>query len=396
MNREDLLFLPISLNVSNKKILLIGGGKVATHKATIMARFVQNVTVIAPSFTEEIQKLPFRFIQKEYEKKDLEGFFLVYVCTDNHSLNAQIKADSEELGILTSVCDAPLLCDFVSPAIHKEGNLTIAVGSNAQNVYQSVDVRNRISALIQDGTLSLEPAEKKVSETTQIGKVTLVGFGPGNPDLLTLAGDKALKAADIIFHDDLLDKEFIQRYPAEKVFVGKRRKKHHCEQDSINEQLYQAAALGKNVVRLKGGDPMIFAHGREEIDFLEDRNIEVQVIPGVSTGNAMAAYSKIPLTHRGVSSSVAFVSGHHEYKLQTPNADTLVYYMGGNNAATIARKAIASGKPKETPVALVHNVSLPTQQIFSTNLERLQSEDFQYPTPIIIIIGDVVGLNKNI
>lgn len=155
MDRSDLLFLPISINVTNKKILLIGGGKVATHKGSIMSRFVENVTVIAPEFAEEIKQLPFTFVQKEYEKADLEGFFLVYVCTDNHELNAHIKADAEELNILTSVCDAPLLCDFVSPAIHKEGHVTIAVGSNAQNVYQSVDIRNQIKALVEDGTIHI-------------------------------------------------------------------------------------------------------------------------------------------------------------------------------------------------------------------------------------------------
>jgi len=156
MKREDLQFLPISINVTNKKILLIGGGKVATHKGTIMARFVNQVTVIAPEFTPEIKKLPFTFIEKEYEISDLEGYFLVYVCTGNHELNRQIKQDAETFGILTSVCDAPMLCDFVSPAIHKEGDITIAVGSNAQNVFQSVDIRNQIKELIENGQVHIQ------------------------------------------------------------------------------------------------------------------------------------------------------------------------------------------------------------------------------------------------
>ena len=156
MNREDLLFLPISINVTNKKILLIGGGKVATHKGTIMARIVSDVTVISPEFTDEIRKLPFTFIEKQYEKNDLAGFFLVYVCTGNHVLNSQIKTDAEEFGILTSVCDAPMLCDFVSPAVHKQGHVTIAVGSNARNVYQSVAIRDQITQLITDGLLKID------------------------------------------------------------------------------------------------------------------------------------------------------------------------------------------------------------------------------------------------
>lgn len=156
MNREDLQFLPVSINITNKKILLIGGGKVATHKGTILARFMNQATVIAPEFTEAIKQLPFTFIQKEYDKTDLEGFFLVYVCTDNHELNRQIKEDAETLGILTSVCDAPLLCDFVSPAIHKVGDITISVGSNAQNASQSVDIRNQIKELIENGQIHIK------------------------------------------------------------------------------------------------------------------------------------------------------------------------------------------------------------------------------------------------
>lgn len=157
MKREDMNFLPISINVTNKKILLIGGGKVATHKASIIARFItDNVTVISPDFTSEIRQLPFTFIQKNYDKNDLKDFFLVYVCTGDHELNRQIKADAEELGILTSVCDAPLLCDFVSPAIFKQEHLTIAVSSNAQNVYQSIAVRDRIAKLSDNGLLQLD------------------------------------------------------------------------------------------------------------------------------------------------------------------------------------------------------------------------------------------------
>lgn len=157
MKREDMNFLPISINVTNKKILLIGGGKVATHKASIIARFItDNVTVISPDFTSEIRQLPFTFIEKNYDKNDLKDFFLVYVCTGDHELNRQIKADAEELDILTSVCDAPLLCDFVSPAIFKQEHLTIAVSSNAQNVYQSIAVRDRIAKLTDDGILQLD------------------------------------------------------------------------------------------------------------------------------------------------------------------------------------------------------------------------------------------------
>lgn len=226
------------------------------------------------------------------------------------------------------------------------------------------------------------------------GKVTLVGFGPGNPDLLTIAGDKALLEADIIFHDDLIDIDFLVKYNAEKIYVGKRKHRHSHQQEEINELVYQAAVSCKNVVRLKGGDPMIFAHGREEIDYLQSRFVKVAVIPGISSGIALASYTHIPLTHRGVASSVSFVTGHDGKNTQIPNADTLVYYMAGAKISDIAEKLILAGRNADTPVALVYNVSMPNQKTFYSTLKELQFSLIKYPTPILIIAGDVVAFEN--
>ena len=229
---------------------------------------------------------------------------------------------------------------------------------------------------------------------SKFGQVTLVGFGPGNADLLTLGGDKALEKADIIFHDDLLDQNFPEKYRAEKFYVGKRKDCHSFRQDRINRLLLNAARAGKRVVRLKGGDPMIFAHGGEELEYLHRNFVEVNVIPGVSAGIAVSAYTKIPLTHRGISSSVAFISGHSE-SVRIPETDTLVCFMGGFNVRMIAQKAIAQGKRPDTPVMLVHNISLPDQQEFLSTLEELAQTKQKFPTPIIIVIGKVVALRNN-
>jgi uroporphyrin-III C-methyltransferase len=226
----------------------------------------------------------------------------------------------------------------------------------------------------------------------QKGKVTLVGFGPGDPDLLTLGGERAIANADIIFYDDLIDSTFLENYSAEKIYVGKRCHRHSHEQDEINQLMVDAAYAQKNVVRLKGGDPMIFGHGGEEIEFLKKNNIEVKVIPGISTGTAVAALTQVPLTHRGISSSVAFITGHRQ-DLLLPNADTLVCYMAGSTIHKIAIQAIAEGRKPETPVMLVHNVSYPDQKEFYSTLQALSEGEETYPTPIIIVIGDVVALS---
>jgi len=222
------------------------------------------------------------------------------------------------------------------------------------------------------------------------GKVTLVGFGPGDPELITVKGLRRLEQADAIYYDDLTNEVFLEQFKAEKVYVGKRSGKHSHAQDEINELIYSAAIEGKQVVRLKGGDPMIFAHGREEIDFLKARMVEVEVIPGISSGIALASLTQIPLTHRGLSRSVAFVLGHSTNP-QTPEADTLLYYMGGEKVSVIAEALLKAGRKADTPVALVTNVSLPEQrEVFST-LGELRYAVFR-ATPVLIIVGEVVGL----
>lgn len=228
------------------------------------------------------------------------------------------------------------------------------------------------------------------------GSVSLVGFGPGDPDLLTIKAAKAIDAADIIFYDDLIDDSYLTDKKAEKIYVGKRAGYHHKEQADINRLLLDAAREGKNVVRLKGGDPMIFAHGSEEIEYLESKLIQVNVIPGITTASALAASQKISLTHRDLSSSVALVSGHTPQPV-TPDAETLVYYMGAKQLQTIATQLIdKEGWAFNTPVLLTYNVSRPDEQTFETTLWNLRNGEMQnLPTPLIALIGNVAGLKHH-
>ena len=228
------------------------------------------------------------------------------------------------------------------------------------------------------------------------GTVSLVGFGPGDPDLLTIKAAKAIDAADIIYYDDLIDDSYLADKKAEKIYVGKRAGYHHKEQADINRLLLDAAREGKNVVRLKGGDPMIFAHGSEEIEYLQSNLIKVNVIPGITTASALAASQKISLTHRDFSSSVALVSGHTPQPV-TPDAETLVYYMGAKQLQTIATQLIdKEGWAFNTPVLLTYNVSRPDEQTFETTLWNLRNGEMQnLPTPLIALIGNVAGLKHH-
>lgn len=149
-------YLPITIKIVSTNILIVGGGKVATHKAQILARFTDHATVVAPEITQELRALPFHVKEKEFEASDLEGVDLLFVCTGNHELNHEIKQLASARHILTSVCDDPAECDFISPAIYRDDNLTIAVGSDSRDVKRSIRVRNRIKELIENGTLDID------------------------------------------------------------------------------------------------------------------------------------------------------------------------------------------------------------------------------------------------
>lgn len=253
-----------------------------------------------------------------------------------------------------------------------------------------------LAVTAKKGSQDLKQAFASKSILDKQGSVSLVGFGPGDPDLLTIKAAKAIDAADIIFYDDLIDDSYLADKKAEKIYVGKRAGYHHKEQADINRLLLNAAREGKNVVRLKGGDPMIFAHGSEEIEYLESNLIKVNVIPGITTASALAASQKISLTHRDFSSSVALVSGHTQQPV-TPDAETLVYYMGAKQLQTIATQLIdKEGWAFNTPVFLTYNVSRPDEQTFETTLWNLRNGEMQnLPTPLIALIGNVAGLKHH-
>jgi len=155
-----MIFLPISLNITDKKILLIGGGRIAGHKIGFLEQFTSNISVVAIEVIDSIKAKGYDYKEKPYEKSDLEGAFLVYACTNLIELNQQVKADAESLGILSNVVDNPKLCDFVSPAIYKHNHITIAVGSNAQDVHRSIAVRNKIKELLEeDASVFYQPVK---------------------------------------------------------------------------------------------------------------------------------------------------------------------------------------------------------------------------------------------
>ena len=241
------------------------------------------------------------------------------------------------------------------------------------------------------------------------GFVSLVGAGPGDPELLTLKGLRRLQAADAVVYDALANDALLDycRPDAERHYAGKRAGTHCRSQDEINTLLIDLALQGKQVVRLKGGDPFIFGRGGEEAEALENAGVAWEVVPGVSSGIAAPAYAGIPLTHRDWSSSVVFVTGHEDPSRVTGrvdweglglSVDTLVIYMGVHQLREISRRLIAGGRAASTPAAAIRWGTTETQTVVDATLGTLADavEEARLGAPAVIVVGEVVALRDQL
>jgi uroporphyrin-III C-methyltransferase len=243
------------------------------------------------------------------------------------------------------------------------------------------------------------------------GRVYLIGAGPGDPKLLTIKAAEAISSSDVIVYDYLVNPETLahSRRNAELIYAGKRSGEPSISQPQINRLLIDRARQGQIVARLKGGDPFIFGRGGEEAEALVEAGVEWEVIPGVSSGVAAAAYSGIPLTHRGYSSSVTFITGHDsrggekqgvDWSLLSRSADTLVIFMCAETIARIARKLIDGGRAESTPIAIVRWGTYQHQEVYSGTLEELielgERESFTIEPPAIAIVGEVAALSEKL
>ena len=235
---------------------------------------------------------------------------------------------------------------------------------------------------------------------TTLGKVYLVGAGPGDPELLTLKAAKALRSADVVLHDELVSPEILRLIPshAELVNVGKRAGKASTPQAEINRRLVQYALLGLQVVRLKGGDPFIFGRGGEELKALRKAGIEVEIVPGITAALGAAAAVQIPLTHRELSSTLILVTGSSEqsnhmanWPDRLPSNATVVVYMPGSDLAPLQQRLLASGVSAETPCALISQATRESEQVHVTTVTYLIDSP-PLAAPKLLVIGEVVRL----
>lgn len=237
------------------------------------------------------------------------------------------------------------------------------------------------------------------------GKVYIVGAGPGDLELITLKGKRAIEEADVLLYDRLINRELLDfaKKEAKLIYCGKQPKYHHLQQSSINQLLVHYAKQGKVVTRVKGGDPFIYGRGGEEASALTRHGIPFEIVPGVSAGIAAPAYAGIPVTHRGLASSFAVLSGHSQSLETLPwehyvTIDTLIFYMGVQNLDRIVEALLSHGKAESTPVAIIEWGTTSKQKTVFGSLKTICQKARLYciANPAIIILGEVVDLHQEL
>ena len=417
-------------------MLLVGAGHVAARKAEALLHAGARLRVVARDLSAPFQDWlaagQMEHISTDFASTQLDGVFLAVAATDDHALNTQVFQAAEAAGKLCNVVDSPALCSYIVPAVIDRAPLQIAISSAGTAPVLARHWRQRIETLIPAHTGKLAEiagrcrARVKRKLPASVRRAfweklfasrfdTLVAqqrYDAAERELaaqldafvLTLHTLQAIQAADIVFYDALVSDDIrrLIRKDAEQICVGKRAGAHQVAQAETNALLVRHAALGKRVVRLKGGDPFVFARGGEEAATLQAAGIPFRVIPGITAALGATAYAGIPLTHRDHAQSALFITGHcrdgarMDWATLARAQQTLVIYMGTLQAAEISAELVRHGRAASTPVAVISNGTLPSQTVQTGVLRDLPSLAAHAPRPALIVIGEVVRLREQL
>ncbi|MBP6117231.1 MAG: uroporphyrinogen-III C-methyltransferase [Neisseriaceae bacterium] len=451
-----MAYFPIFTDLAHKPVLVVGGGTVAERKVAALLKSEALVQLVAPKLNQGIQAWldagQVSWLAASFSPEQIDGVWLVIAATDDQALNQQVFLAAEARHRWVNVVDDQALCGFITPAVIDRGPIQIAISSGGAAPVLARQWRERIEAILPQHIgrmaslaaawrtrvkvritefnerryfwerLFSGPFEQAVRQgqddqaeallAAQLdghepsgGEVILVGAGPGDAGLLTLKGLQAIQNADVVLYDALVGPDVLNliRRDADKVAVGKRAGGHQVAQEETNQLLLDYALAGKKVVRLKGGDPFVFGRGGEELEALAQAGIPFEVVPGITAALGATAYAGIPLTHRDHAQTALFITGHcrpdgHELDWSTlaRGRQTLVVYMGTIKAADISAALIQHGRGPDTPVAIISQGTLPTQSVRSGVLAELATLAQDAPTPALIVIGEVVALQREL
>lgn len=390
---------PLSLDLRDRRVLVVGGGPVAARRAAALADAGARIDLVAPYACEDVQHLAaerrLTWHQREYAGTDLirpdEMVWLVHACADDPAVNATVASSADAAGIWCVRADDATSSAAHTPAVARAGDVTVAVHAGG-DPRTSRAIRDAIALLLDTGGLPLR------RHRAGVGHVALVGGGPGHPGLITTRGRQLLAAADVVVYDRLAPLELLATLgdDLEVINAGKAPHAHTLTQDQINDLLVDRALAGKRVVRLKGGDPFVFGRGAEEAAACVAAGVAVEVVPGVTSAIAVPAAVGIPVTHRGVAASFTVVSGHGEVSPSELAAipGTLVVLMGLSRLAAFADGLVVHGREATTPVAVISEGTTAHQRAIVADLRTVATKvaGSGIESPAVIVVGDVVAM----
>ena len=391
----------VGLRLTGKKVVVIGGGSVAQRRLPLLAASGADIYVIARAATPAVEATDgISLSLRDYRDGDLEGAWYAIAATDDAQVNAAVVAEAERNRIFCVRADIAVEGTAVTPASFEYAGLSVGVLAGGEH-RRSAAIRSAIREALQRGVIAPEQFD---SSDVIRGGVALVGGGPGDPELITVRGRRLLAQADVVVADRLAPPELLAELPpsVEVIDAAKIPYGRSMAQDAINAVMIERAKAGQFVVRLKGGDPFVFARGYEEVLACADVGISVTVVPGVTSAIAVPASAGVPVTHRSINHEFVVVSGHvapgHPESLVNWDAlaamsGTIVLLMAVERIELFAEVLLKGGRPADTPVLIVQQGTTAAQHSLRATLvdapEKIRSEGIR--PPAIIVIGAVAA-----
>ncbi|MEM1261176.1 MAG: siroheme synthase CysG [Pseudomonadota bacterium] len=448
-------FFPIFARLNGRRVVVVGGGAVATRKVNLLRQAGADITVIAPQLSEDlvtqVASKAIGYIEARFAPEHLHGAFFVVAATDSQTVNGEIFHAAEAANILCNAVDDLARSSAIVPAIVDRSPVQIAISTGgaapvlARRLREQIEtlvpaglgrlarlarrLRSRVMDRVADGDARRavweralgSPAAAQLADGSgsdaafraeldrsidanaqTAGMAWIVGAGPGDPELLTLAALRAMQDADIVLHDRLVSQDILARVrrDATVMSVGKQSGCPSVTQHDINALLVELVASGKRVCRLKGGDPFVFGRGGEEVEALRAAGLQYRIAPGITAAMGCAAYAGIPLTHRDHVQAVQMVTAHGRGAFDTidwpglaTSCATLVFYMGVGRLTAIRDQLIRHGRDKTTPFAIVESGSTRRQRVVTGELATLPDVAARQTikSPAIVYIGAVAA-----
>ncbi|MEU8267359.1 uroporphyrinogen-III C-methyltransferase [Sphaerisporangium sp. NPDC049002] len=396
----------LGLRLNGRRVLVVGGGRVAQRRVPTLLDAGASVTLVSPSVTPALDDLIadglITWERRRYQVGDCDGSWLVQACTDSRSVNAAIAAEAEAKRIWCVRADDRDASAAWTPASGRVDEISVAVTAGG-DPRRAAGIRDAVVSALRDGTV-----DARRNRSKPVG-VALVGGGPGDPGLITVRGRQLLAQADVVVADRLAPRALLDELApdVELIDAAKIPYGRYLAQEKINELLIEHARQGRFVVRLKGGDPFVFGRGGEEALACARAGIPVVVVPGVTSAVAVPAAAGVPVTHRGVSQEFHVISVHVAPDDPKSTVDwaglarspgTLVLLMAVERIAMIADTLMRDGRSPETPVMVVQDGTLPTQRALYASLSTVAERVIAAGTrpPAIVVVGDVVRVGQEI